>query len=43
MDELVAYAKRIYGVSGLPAGSFDNFIIFIQEITEPHGPAGTVW
>lgn len=34
MDELVAYAKRIYGISGLPAGSFDNFISFIQEITE---------
>ena len=34
MDELVAYAKKIYGVSGLPAGSFDNFISFIQEITE---------
>lgn len=34
MDELVAYAKRIYGVAGLPAGSFDNFISFIQEITE---------
>lgn len=34
MDELVSYAKRIYGVSGLPAGSFDNFISFIQEITE---------
>ena len=34
MDELVAYAKRIYGVSGLPAGSFDNLITFIQEITE---------
>ena len=34
MDELVAYAKRIYGVSGLPSGSFDNFITFIQEITE---------
>lgn len=34
MDELVAYARRIYGVSGLPAGSFDNFITFIQEITE---------
>ena len=34
MDELVAYAKRIYGVNGLPAGSFDNFITFIQEITE---------
>ncbi|MDL2259623.1 DUF499 domain-containing protein [Deltaproteobacteria bacterium OttesenSCG-928-K17] len=34
MDELVAYAKRIYGVNGLPAGTFDNFISFIQEITE---------
>jgi hypothetical protein len=34
MDELVSYAKRIYGVKGLPAGSFDNFISFIQEITE---------
>jgi hypothetical protein len=34
MDELVAYAKRIYGASGLPAGTFDNFISFIQEITE---------
>ncbi|WP_077072828.1 Swt1 family HEPN domain-containing protein [Mailhella massiliensis] len=34
MDELVAYAKRIYGVNGLPSGSFDNFITFIQEITE---------
>lgn len=34
MDELVAYAKKIYGVDGLPAGSFDNFISFIQEITE---------
>lgn len=34
MDELVAYAKKIYGISGLPAGSFDNFITFIQEITE---------
>lgn len=34
MDELVAYAKKLYGVSGLPAGSFDNFITFIQEITE---------
>ena len=34
MDELVAYAKRIYGISGLPSGSFDNFITFIQEITE---------
>ena len=34
MDELVSYAKRIYGVKDLPAGSFDNFISFIQEITE---------
>lgn len=34
MDELVAYAKKIYGVKGLPAGSFDNFISFVQEITE---------
>lgn len=34
MDELVAYAKKLYGVQGLPAGSFDNFITFIQEITE---------
>lgn len=34
MDELVAYAKKIYGVGGLPAGSYDNFITFIHEITE---------
>lgn len=34
MDELVAYARKIYGVDGLPAGSFENFISFIQEITE---------
>lgn len=34
IDELVAYAKKLYGVNGLPAGSFDNFITFIQEITE---------
>jgi predicted AAA+ superfamily ATPase len=34
MDELVNYAKKIYGASGLPAGTFDNFISFIQEITE---------
>ncbi len=34
MDELVAYAKKIYGVNGLPSGTFDNFISFIQEITE---------
>jgi len=34
IDELVAYAKKLYGVDGLPAGSFDNLISFIQEITE---------
>ncbi len=34
MDELVAYAKKIYGAHGLPAGTFDNFISFIQEVTE---------
>lgn len=34
MDEIVAYAKKLHGVSGLPAGSFDNFITFIQELTE---------
>lgn len=34
MDELVAYAKKIYGVVDLPAGSYDNLITFIQEITE---------
>ena len=33
MDELVAYAKKIYGAR-LPAGTFDNFISFIQEVTE---------
>jgi len=34
MDELVAYAKKLYGASGLVAGSYDNFIAFIQEISE---------
>ena len=43
MDELVAYAKKIYGVSGLPAGSFDNFISFIQEVTEAARASKTVW
>lgn len=37
MDELVAYGRKIYGVSGLPAGSFENFISFVQEITEAAG------
>lgn len=34
MDELVAYAKKLYGVNGLPAGSYDNFITFIHEIAD---------
>lgn len=34
IDELVAYGKRIHGSSGLPAGTFDNFITFIQALTE---------
>jgi predicted AAA+ superfamily ATPase len=34
LDELAAYAKKIYGVHDLPAGTFDNLITFVQEITE---------
>ena len=34
IDELVAYAKKIYGATSLPAGTFDNCITFIQELTE---------
>jgi len=34
VDELVAYARKIYGASGLPAGTFENLITFVQEVTE---------
>ena len=34
IDELVAYARKIYGVAGLPAGSFDALQTFVQELTE---------
>ena len=34
IDELVAYARKIYGVDGLPAGSFDAVQTFVQELTE---------
>ena len=34
VDELVAYARKIYGVEGLPSGSFDAIQTFIQELTE---------
>ena len=34
IDELVAYARNIYTVAGLPAGSFDANMTFIQALTE---------
>ena len=34
IDELVAYARNIYGVDGLPAGSFDSILTFVQSLTE---------
>ncbi|MDR1394740.1 MAG: DUF499 domain-containing protein, partial [Deltaproteobacteria bacterium] len=34
LDELVTYGRRIYGISNLAAGTFDNFITFIQSLTE---------
>ena len=34
IDELVAYARKIYGVEGLPSGTFDAVQTFIQELTE---------
>ncbi len=34
IDELVAYARNIYGAAGLPAGSFDSNMTFVQSLTE---------
>ena len=34
MDEIVAYARKLRDEKDLPAGTFDNFLSFIQEITE---------
>jgi hypothetical protein len=34
IDELVAYARNIYGVSGLPSGSFEAVMSFVQSLTE---------
>jgi predicted AAA+ superfamily ATPase len=34
VDELVAYARNIYGVEGLPGGSFDSTMTFVQSLTE---------
>ena len=34
MDEMVAYVRKIYGVSDLPSGSYDSVMSFMQELTE---------
>ena len=34
IDEWVAYLRHIFGVSGLPSGSFDTNISFVQALTE---------
>ena len=34
IDELVAYARNIYGVDGLPSGSFDSIMTFVHALTE---------
>ncbi len=34
IDELVAYARNIYGKTDLPAGTFDSIMTFIQALTE---------
>lgn len=34
LDEMVAYVRKLYGVDGLPAGSYDSALSFVQELTE---------
>jgi predicted AAA+ superfamily ATPase len=34
IDELVAYARNLYGVERLPAGSFESIMTFMQSLTE---------
>ncbi|MDH2902311.1 MAG: DUF499 domain-containing protein [archaeon] len=34
IDEMVTYMRNIYGVEGLPSGSFDSNISFIHSLTE---------
>ena len=34
IDEWVAYARQLYGVDGLPAGSFDAHFSFVQALTD---------
>ncbi len=43
IDEWVAYARQLYGVEGLPAGSFDTHCSFAQALTEAaHAVDGTL-
>jgi len=34
IDELVAYARNLYGVERLPAGTFESLMTFMQSLTE---------
>ncbi|MFC6499609.1 DUF499 domain-containing protein [Gemmobacter lanyuensis] len=34
IDEWVAYLRQIYKVEGLPSGSFDSNLSFVQSLTE---------
>ncbi|MFH1738443.1 MAG: Swt1 family HEPN domain-containing protein [bacterium] len=34
IDEWIAYVRQLYGVDGLPAGSFDAHFTFAQSLTE---------
>lgn len=34
IDELIVYVRNIYGVNGLPAGSFDANLTFVHALTE---------
>jgi hypothetical protein len=34
IDEWIAFVRQLYGISGLPAGSFDANITFAQALTE---------
>ncbi len=34
IDEFVAYARNVYGKDGLPCGTFDSLMTFVQALTE---------
>ncbi len=34
IDDFVAYARNLYGVDRLPAGSFESIMTFVQSLTE---------